>query len=202
MDPLLEICLDATAIFTIVWGIAGLLLSLGLMFFPKHIRSIDKFFSRSYKLKERLTYFDQSIPNEALIYRRPLFFGILFTIGSVVTLIFLFSQLDLDHLLAVLNLQPSQRLLWQMALETLVLAGKLAGIIGAVIGLFLMIAPSRLQRIEDRLNAWVATQPLVDRLDGFNQVVNVFSFRHPLLIGSIGTILSLTLITLSIISFF
>ena len=202
MDPLLDICLDATAILTIVWGIAGLMLSLGLMFFPQHIQSIDKFFSRSYKLKERLTYFDQSIRNEALIYRRPMFFGILFTIGSVVTLIFLFSQLDLDHLLAVLNLQASHRLLWQMALETLVLAGKLAGIIGVIIGLFLMIAPSRLQRIECRLNAWVAKQPLVDRLDGFNQVVNVFSFRHPLLIGTIGTILSLTLITLSIISFF
>jgi len=202
MDPLLEICLDATAILTIVWGITGLLLSLGLMFFPERIQSIDKFFSRNYRLKERLTYFDQSIPNEPFIYRRPVLFGLLFTVGSIVTLVFLFSQLDIDHLISVLHVKTSHRLLWQMALETLVLAGKLAGIIGVIIGLFLMIAPSRLQRIEGRLNAWVATQPLVDRLDGFNQVVNVFSFRHPLLIGIIGTILSLTLITLSIISFF
>jgi hypothetical protein len=202
MNPILEICLDTTAILTIVWGTAGLLLSLGLIFFPERTRRIDAFLSRNYQLKERLAYFDQTIRQELFIYRRPVLWGVLFMLGATVTLIFLFSQLDLDHLLAVLPIEPSHRLLWQIALETLIWAGKLAGTIGVCIGLFLMIAPGRLRRIESRLNAWVATQPLVDRLDVFNHVVNVFSFRHPVLIGTVGVILSITLITLSIISFF
>jgi len=202
MNPIIEICLDTTAVLTIVCGVAGLLLSLGLIFFPERTRAIDEFLSRDYHLKERLAYFDQTIRNELFIYRHPLVYGALFTLGSVVTLIFLFSQMDVERLVGVLHIQENQRLLWEIALEVLVVTGKLAGVIGVIVGLFLMIAPGRLQRIEKRLDSWIATQPLVDRLDVFNHVINVFSFRHPILIGSIGVLLSTVLITLSLASFF
>jgi hypothetical protein len=202
MSPILEICLDTTAILTIVCGTAGLLLSLGLIFYPERTRRIDAFLSRNYQLKDRLAYFDQTLRNELLIYRHPMLTGILFTLGSVVTLIFFFFQMDVARLLAVLQIQEAHRLLWETVLEALVLTGKLAGGIGVIIGLFLMTAPGRLQRIEKQLNAWIATQPLVDRLDVFNQVVNIFSFRHPMLIGSIGVLLSTILIVLSLSSFF
>jgi len=202
MSPTAQIFLDATAILTIVSGTAGLLLSLGLIFFPERTRRIDAFLSRTYQVKERLAYFDQTIRNELFIYRHPTLYGGLFVLGAFVTLIFLFFQLDVQRLLAVLPDQETQRLLWKMGLDALVLTGKLAGVLGVVIGLFLMTAPGRLQRIEKRLNAWIATQPLVDRLDVFNQVVNVFSFRHPKLMGSIGVLLSTALILLSLSNFF
>ena len=202
MNAIVDICLDTTAILTIVCGVAGLIFSLSLIFFPERMRAIDAFLSRTYHLKERLAYFDQTIRNELFIYRHPMVCGCCFIIGSVVTLIFLFTQMDVARLLGVLQIQDTQRLLWEMVLEGLVIAGKLAGAIGVIIGLFLIIAPGRLQRIENRLNSWVATQPLVDRLDVFNHVVNVFSFRHPILIGSIGVLLSIVLIALSISSFF
>lgn len=202
MNAIVDICLDTTAILTIVCGAAGLIFSLSLIFFPERMRAIDDFLSRTYHLKERLAYFDQTIRNEIFIYRHPMACGCCFIIGSAVTLIFLFTQMDVARLLSVLQIQDTQRLLWEMVLEGLVIAGKLAGAMGVVIGLFLIIAPGRLQRIENRLNSWVATQPLVDRLDVFNHVVNVFSFRHPILIGSIGVLLSIVLIALSISSFF
>lgn len=202
MNAIVDICLDTTAILTIVCGAAGLIFSLSLIFFPERLRAIDAFLGRTYHLKERLAYFDQTIRNELFIYRHPVGCGCCFIVGSVVTLIFLFTQMDVARLLGVLQIQDTQRLLWEMVLEGLVIAGKLAGAIGVIIGLFLIIAPGRLQRIENRLNSWVATQPLVDRLDVFNHVVNVFSFRHPILIGSIGVLLSIVLIALSISSFF
>ena len=202
MSPITKILLDATAILTIVSGTAGLLLSLGLIFFPERTRRIDAFLSRNYRLKERLAYFDQTVRNELFIYKRPRLNGILFIAGSIVSLIFLSFQIDVERLLAVLHVQESHRFLWAMTLEALVLTGQLAGLIGVVVGLFLMTAPGRLQRIENRLNRWFATQPLVDRLDVFNHVVNVFSFRHPMLIGSIGVLLSTTLILLSLSNFF
>jgi hypothetical protein len=202
MNAIVDICLDTTAILTIVCGAAGLIFSLSLIFFPERMRAIDAFLSRTYHLKERLAYFDQTIRNELFIYRHPVGCGCCFIVGSVVALIFLFAQMDVARLLSVLQIQDTQRLLWEMVLEGLVIAGKLAGAIGVIIGLFLIIAPGRLQRIENRLNSWVATQPLVDRLDVFNHVVNVFSFRHPILIGSIGVLLSIVLIALSISSFF
>jgi hypothetical protein len=202
MNAIVDICLDTTAILTIVCGAAGLIFSLSLIFFPERMRAIDTFLSRTYHLKERLAYFDQTIRNELFIYRHPVGCGCCFIVGSVVALIFLFTQMDVARLLGVLQIQDTQRLLWEMVLEGLVIAGKLAGAVGVIIGLFLIIAPGRLQRIENRLNSWVATQPLVDRLDVFNHVVNVFSFRHPILIGSIGVLLSIVLIALSISSFF
>lgn len=202
MNPIVDIFLDTTAILTIVCGVAGILLSLGLIFFPERTRAIDEFLSRTYHLKERLAYFDQAIRNELPIYRRPMIWGVLFILGSLVTLIFLFFQLDVKHLLAVLGVQETRRLLVEILLEVMVLTGKIAGMIGLVLGLFLMVAPGRLQNIEKRLNAWVATQPIVDRLDVFNHIVNVFSFRHPILIGSIGALLSTVLIVLSIANFF
>jgi len=202
MNAIVDICLDTTAILTIVCGVAGLIFSLSLIFFPERTRVIDEFLSRTYHLKERLAYFDQTIRNELFIYRHPVGCGCCFIIGSLVTLIFLFTQMDVARLLGVLQIQDTQHLLWEMVLEGLVIAGKVAGAIGVIIGLFLIIAPGRLQRIENRLNSWVATQPLVDRLDVFNHVVNVFSFRHPILIGSIGVLLSIVLIALSISSFF
>lgn len=202
MSPITKILLDATAILTIVSGTAGLLLSLGLIFFPERTRRIDAFLSRTYRLKERLAYFDQTVRNELFIYKRPRLNGILFIAGSIVSLIFLSFQMDVERLLAVLHVPETQRFLWAMALEALVMTGQLAGLIGVVVGLFLITAPGRLQRIENRLNRWFATQPLVDRLDVFNHVVNVFSFRHPMLIGSIGALLSTALILLSLSSFF
>jgi len=202
MGPTTQILLEATAVLTVVSGTAGLFLSLGLIFFPERTRRIDAFLSRNYQLKERLAYFDQTVRNELFIYRHPILYGFLFIAGALVTLFFLFFQLDVQHLLAVLHVPEAKRLLWEMGLEALVLTGQLAGVLGVLIGLFLMIAPGRLQRIERRLNTWVATQPLVDRLDVFNQVVNVFSFRHPKLIGSIGVLLSATLILLSLANFF
>jgi hypothetical protein len=202
MSPTVQIFLEATAILTIVSGSAGLLLSLGLLFFPERTQRIDAFLSRNYRLKERLAYFDQTIRNELFIYRHPILYGGLFVLGSLVTLIFLFFQLDFQRLLAVLHVQETQRMFWEMGLKALVIAGKLAGVLGVIVGLFLMTAPGRLQLIEKRLNTWIATQPLVDRLDVFNQVVNVFSFRHPKLIGSIGVLLSTTLILLSLSNFF
>jgi len=202
MNPMTKIFLDATAILTIVSGTAGLLLSLGLLFFPERTRRIDAFLSRSYRVKERLAYFDQTVRNELFIYKRPRLYGILFISGSLVTLVFLFFQMDIERLLAVLHIQETRRFLWAMVLEAMVLTGQLAGMIGVIIGLFLMTAPGRLQHLENQLNRWIATKPLVDRLDVFNHVVNVFSFRHPVLIGSIGILLSTTLILLSLFSFF
>ena len=202
MNPMTKILLDATAILTIVSGTAGLLLSLGLLFFPERTRRIDAFLSRNYRVKERLAYFDQTVRNELFIYKRPRLYGILFISGSLVTLVFLFFQMDIERLLAVLHVQETRRFLWAMVLEAMVLTGQLAGLIGVIIGLFLITAPGRLQHLENQLNRWIATKPLVDRLDVFNHVVNVFSFRHPVLIGSIGILLSTTLILLSLFSFF
>lgn len=202
MTPLIEIGLDATALLTVVGGSAGLLLSLGLLFFPEHVRRLNTFLSRSYQVKERLAYFDREITNAPFVYRKPLIYGALMAVGSAVTLVFLFFQMDVDRLLGALDIQGNRRLLWEMALEAMTLTGKIAGGLGLLLGLFLMIAPASLQRFESRLNTWIATQSLVDRLDDHHDTFDGLAFRRPMLTGGIGALLSIILIVLSLFSFF
>lgn len=202
MTPLIEIGLEAAAVLTIVCGVAGLLVSLGLLLFPERVRHLNALLSRSYHVKERLAYFDRTLPDTLFIYRQPLVYGALLTVGAAVVLAFLVFQIEIDRLLAVSDLQGIRRLLWEMALEAMMLTGKVAGAIGLLLGLALMIAPHRLQRIEARLNTWIGTQSLVDRLDSSSDAFDGFVFRRPVLTGSIGLLLSAILIVLSFFSFF
>jgi hypothetical protein len=202
MTPLIAIGLDAAVLLTIVCGVAGLLLSLGLLLFPERIRHLNALLSRSYNVKERLAYFDRPLPDTLFIYRHPLVYGALLAVGAVMVLIFLVFQIDTDRLLAALDLQGIHVLLGEMILEAMMLTGKIAGTIGLLLGLALMVAPHRLQRIETRLNTWIGTQSLVDRLDRYNDAFDGFVFRRPVLAGSIGLLLSVILILLSMLSFF
>jgi len=197
-----SILLDVTAILTVVFGATGLLLSLALIFFPDLTRSVDAFFSKNYDLKKRLTYFDQTIRNDLFIYRHPKIYGATLIAGALIALIYFELGLDITRLLDVLQVAPRNRLIWEMILQAASLTGQAAALAGIAIGAFLMLAPGRLQQMERTLNKWIATQHLIDRLDVFNHVVNVFSFRHPLLIGSIGAALSALLLFLAVTNFF
>jgi hypothetical protein len=194
--------LDAAAILTVLIGAAGLLLSLGLLLFPERIRQLNSFFSRSYRVKEHLAYFDRTMPDTLFVYRRPAVYGALLSVGSGALLVFLLFQLNIDRLLAALNPHETERLLWEMALTAMMMAGKVTGVIGLLLGMGLIIAPARVQRIERRLNTWIGTQSLVDRLDDDNDAFDGFALRHPVLTGTIGVLLSAVLIFLSIFSFF
>lgn len=202
MNALKDILLDVTAISTVVFGAAGLLLSLALIFFPDLTRSVDAFLSKNYDLKKRLAYFDQTIRDDLFVYRHPKVYGTTLIAGAVFALIYFWLGLDIERLLNVVQVAPQKRLLWEMALQAASLAGQAAALAGIVIGLFLIFAPGRLQRMEHKLNKWVATQHLIDKLDVFNQVVNIFSFRHPILIGSVGAALSALLLFLAVMNFF
>lgn len=202
MTPLIEVVLEATAILTVLIGAAGLLLSLGLLFLPERIRQLNRFFSRSYRVKEHLAYFDRTMPDTLFVYRRPAVYGALLSVGSGALLVFLLFQLKIDRLLVALNPHEAQRLLWEMALAAMIMAGKVTGVVGLLLGMSLIIAPARVQRIEQRLNTWIETQSLVDRLDRYNDAFDGLALRHPVLTGTIGVLLSTVLIFLSISSFF
>jgi hypothetical protein len=202
MIAIKSILLDVTAILTVVFGVAGLVLSLALIFFPDLTRAVDAFFSKNYDLNKRLAYFDQTIRNDLFVYRHPKLYGATLIAGAFIALIYFWFGLDIGRLIEVLQVAPQNRLIWEMVLRVASLTGQAAALAGIVIGAFLMLAPGRLQRMERTLNKWIATQHLIDRLDVFNHVVDVFSFRHPLLIGSIGAVLSALLLFLAITNFF
>jgi hypothetical protein len=202
MSPITAMALEATGALTLVFGVCGTLFSLALLFFPDLTRAASDFFNRNIDLKTRLAYFDRRIRDDLFVYRHPVVYGLLMIFGAVVTLVFLTYRLDIPGLLAVLRVPPAHRPLWELGCLFLAAVGQVAAAAGIAIGLLLIAAPARLRRWEERLNAWVPTQPLVDRLDALHHEVNVFSFRHPVLMGSLGLALSLVLIALSLTNFF
>jgi hypothetical protein len=201
-NPFIDMLLEATGALTLVFGVLGALFSISLIFFPDLTRRVSDFFNRHIDLNARLAYFDRRIRDDLFVYRHPVAYGLLLIAGAGVTLVFLTYRLDIPRLLTGLGLAGSQRELWELAGRFLAALCRVGAVGGIGVGLFLILAPGRLKRWEERLNTWVATQPLVDRLDVFHHVVNVFSFRHPILIGSFGLALSLVLIALSLVNFF
>ncbi len=63
-----------------------------------------------------------------------------------------------------------------------------------------MVAPAKMKRFENKLNSWIETRSIFDKLDRSSQNVDSFFFRHPFLVGLTGAILSFLIISLTIIN--
>jgi hypothetical protein len=57
-----------------------------------------------------------------------------------------------------------------------------------------------MKRIENIMNAWIETRPVFDKLDESKRELDTLFFRHPVIFGSIGLIISLFVIVLSILN--
>jgi len=55
-------------------------------------------------------------------------------------------------------------------------------------------------KIENRMDAWIATQDIADKLDEFHMGIDYIILRFPLLFGFTGLMTSAVLIILSIAS--
>jgi hypothetical protein len=72
--------------------------------------------------------------------------------------------------------------------------------LGIVLGGFLLFAPGRLQRVENKLNTWFETRSIFAKLDQNIPEVDALFFRHPFFFGLTGAVLSFLVITLSVVN--
>ena len=167
----------------------GAAVSLLLILSPESVKAAGDWLDTKVNLDKKITYYlNLYIPTDRFAYRHNIFFGLALITGSLVVLIFLFFQLDIMRYNDVLD---------EVLVNSLALVGKIVGFAGIVLGLFLLFVPEKMKTIENKMNTWFDTQPLVDKLNKSYRDVDSIFFRHPIVFGIAGMISSIILIALS-----
>lgn len=199
MELIWNICLQSVSIFVLILGIVGLAVSLLLVISPNTAKSLSNSFNKYVIIDKKLTYLNKPIQTDSFTYQHNILTGLSLVCGSIFFLVFLFFRFDMAKTLN-LFLGHNYLFLFEIVLKTTVLIGKIAGVAGVVIGLCLLFLPDIMVKIENRMDAWIATQDIADKLDEFHLGIDNIILRFPLLFGFTGLMTSAVLIILSIAS--
>ena len=189
MENIQDICITSAEILMMIFGMIGAAVSLLLILSPESVKAAGDWLDTKVNLDKKITYYlNLYIPTDRFAYRHNIFFGLALITGSLVVLIFLFFQLDIMRYNDVLD---------EVLVNSLALVGKIVGFAGIVLGFFLLFVPEKMKTIENKMNTWFDTQPLVDKLNKSYRDVDSIFFRHPIVFGIAGMISSIILIALS-----
>ena len=86
----------------------------------------------------------------------------------------------------------------EILFSAMALIGKVAGMIGLLIGSILLFNPDLMRKIEKKVDTWFATKPFWDKLDFSYGNVDTLVFRRPTLFGIVGLFTSTLLTFLAI----
>ena len=198
MNIIWAIGIDALKILTLVIGILGAALSLLLLFSPNLTQSVSKLCNRYFDFDQKILYLDKDIRTERLIYRHNLISGSCLIVGSAFTIIILIYELDVTSFLKAFFGSQEFSTFNEVILSGLALIGKIAAIVGMIIGSVLLFNPGQMKNLENKLNTWFATQPMVEKLDQSHRQLDTIIYQRPFLFGSIGLITSILLTVLAI----
>ena len=180
-------------ILTVIAGISGIALSLLLLFSPNLVRTLSNFFNYQLNPEKRLRALNKYIQTGPIIYRHNILFGGCLIAGSIFALIFLFFKLDVTKFSSIFN---------EIVVVSMILLGKISMIAGIILGFFLLSSPKTTEKIESKMNLWIDTQQVVNKLDKFHDDIDTIFFRHPKSFGFAGLIISTTLFVLSIVNLY
>lgn len=196
-----EIALEAVEILTLIFGILGTTFSLLLIFSPSLTKSISAVFNRYVSLDDKVSYLDKDIPTDSFIYSHHVIFGACLIAGSAFALIFFFFRLDVSGFANIFFVSDKYVSINEMIFDAVSWVGKVACFVGLICGIMLFVAPQKMKRIENVMNSWFETRPVFEKLDESKRELDTLFFRHPVMYGSIGLIISLFVIILSILNF-
>lgn len=194
-----DIILQAMEVFTLIVGLSGVLFSLLLLFVPQMFKTTGNILNRSVDIDTKITQLiDKDIPTDHLIYRYNILSGVFLIVASAYILVFLFYRLDVDGFLKVFFADGKFDTADEILISSMALVGKIAGVIGLLIGSILLFSPDQMRQIEKRVDTWFATKPLWDKLDRPFDNVDSLVIRRPTIFGVIGLITSALLTFLSV----
>ncbi|MEW6673415.1 MAG: hypothetical protein AB1427_17075 [Thermodesulfobacteriota bacterium] len=199
MELIWGICLQSISIFVLILGIIGLGLSLLLVISPNTAKSLSNTFNKYIVVDKKLTYLNKPIQTDSFTYQHNVLIGLSLAGGSIFFLVFLYFRFDVAKILNMFH-GYNYLFLYEILLKSVVLVGKIAGFTGFVIGLCLLFLPDLMVKIENKMDAWITTQDMVDKLDELHLGIDNIILRFPLLFGFTGLMTSAVLIILSIAS--
>ena len=198
MEIFWEIGLATVEILTLIFGILGMTFSLMLLFSPHLARSLSNILNRQINVDNHLEYMDKNIEITEFFYSYHVATGILIVAGSAFSLFFFFFSLDVTKFADILFGSQANAFPGGLIIRLVTWIGKIGCLAGLVFGILLLFAPDFMKRIEDKLNSWLETKPLIEKLDKSRHDLEPFFFRYPIAIGLTGAVVSFFLISLSI----
>ena len=200
MDLVVKIIIQTIEILTLIFGILGIILSLLILFSLDTTKSLSEIFNSTVNIDKNIKCLDKHIQTENFFYKHNLFIGTGLTVASVFFINFLFFQLDIDHFLKALSIPVKYFMLSQVISNSMALFGKISGITGFFTGIALLLMPGTLHRLENKLNFWLSTQTIEEKLNEIHKDTDTICFLHPLLFGTLGLLTSVFLTILSILN--
>ena len=200
MEIFWEIALQTVEFLTLIFGILGMTISLMLLFSPHLARSLSNILNRQVNVDNHIEYLDKNIEITEFFYRYHAATGILIVAGSAFSLFFFFFSLDVTKFADILFGSQANAFPGELIISLVTWVGKIGCLTGLVFGILLLFVPDFMKRIEDKLNSWFETKPMIEKLDKFSHDLEPFFFRYPIAVGLTGAVVSFFLISLSIIN--
>jgi len=200
MNLLWEIGLQTIEILTLVFGILGMALSLMLLFAPRVTQSVSNLFNRSLDIDRKLGFLDRDIPTENFIYGHSILIGALLVAGSVFAFLFFLFKFDVSLFTLIFFGIRESTVFGEILFQTIGWVGRVACLLGMAVGLGLILAPRKLRAIEQRMNRWIETRVLIDKVNRPVKSLDTIFFRYPVFFGLLGGSISCLLIVLSVLN--
>ncbi len=176
------ILLESLAIFLLVGALAGMAVSLMLIFRPHLLERIGSVANRWISTRRMNRLLDRSIDIEYWFYRHHRLFGIAAVLGAGYIMAYFGLLFDKAIALQHLSAYASARLLDGL-LDALVLASLSGAAVALFVGLFLWLRPSLLRGIEESSNQWISLRRPTRQMDIPRDQVERFVAGHTRGIG-------------------
>ena len=93
MENIQDICITSAEILIMIFGMIGAAVSLLLILSPESVKAAGDWLDTKVNLDKKITYYlNLYIPTDRFAYRHNIFFGLALITGSLVVLIFYFSN--------------------------------------------------------------------------------------------------------------
>ena len=181
MEIFWEIGIQAVEILTLIFGILGMTLSLMLIFSPRLAKNISDVLNRNVNVDKKLEYLDKSIEITAFFYKYNVIVGVVLIAGSVFSLFFFFFSLDIAKFAGIFFGSRQHLFASEIIIASVIWIGKLGCLAALFFGILLAFSPDLMKRLENKLNSWFGTKPVIRKLDNSSHDVDTFFFPpyHP-----------------------
>lgn len=170
------------AIFLIAGALAGVAVSLLLIFNPHLMARANRLANRWISTDHLNQMLDRSISIEHWFYRRHRLLGLLIIFGACYILVYFGLLFDKPIALQHLSGYMPVRLL-DVLLDTMALASLTGAAVALFVGLFLCLRPSLLRGIEESANLWISSDRAARMLDIPREQAERFVAGHARRVG-------------------
>jgi hypothetical protein len=201
MKIIWDILIQSSEYFTVLAGALGVILFLCMILSLDGLRGMGGLFNRSYSVKNVQNEINRKRDIEKMFYDNSRFFGLAIILASAWVLFFLFKQLDINKIIAIMKVRSNLQPFTLALLQTAKLFSVLSVVFAFIFGLVLIFDRSSAERLSVFFSSWYSTEGLEDKLDEtVLKDTDTICFLHNKFIGLLGFLASAILVLLAVMN--